>query len=65
MAQYSFADYELSNKKTTRRSDFLNRMDKIVPWNKIIDLIKPFYYNNKTGRKATERNHLNFCVNLI
>lgn len=54
MAQYSFADYELSNKKTTRRSDFLNRMDKIVPWNKIIDLIKPFYYNNKTGRKATE-----------
>lgn len=54
MAQYSFADYELSNKKTTRRSEFLNRMDKIIPWNKIIDLIKPFYYNNKTGRKATE-----------
>jgi transposase, IS5 family len=54
VAQYSFADYELSNKKTTRRSEFLNRMDKIIPWNKIIDLIKPFYYNNKTGRKATE-----------
>lgn len=54
MLQYSFADYELSQKKPTRRSEFLNRMDKIIPWNKIIELIQPYCYNNKTGRKATD-----------
>lgn len=54
MTQYSFADYELSNKKVTRRSEFLNRMDKIIPWNNIVELIQPYYYNNKTGRIATD-----------
>lgn len=50
----SFADLELSNRKTTRRSEFLNKMDKIIPWKEIIEVIKPYYYKNKTGRKATD-----------
>jgi len=33
---------------------FLEEMDRIVPWQTLIDEIKPFYYNNVRGRKPIE-----------
>ena len=44
MQQQTFTDVEYSRrKKRTRREEFLNMMDKIIPWNEWIDLIKPYY----------------------
>jgi IS5 family transposase len=44
MQQLSFTDAEQVNKKhKIRRERFLERMDKLVPWSKLEDLIQPFY----------------------
>ena len=51
MQQQTFTDVEYSRrKKKTRREEFLNMMDKIIPWNEWIDLIKPYYPSGKRGR---------------
>ena len=51
MQQQTFTDVEYSKrKKKTRREEFLNMMDKIIPWNEWIDLIKPYYPSGKRGR---------------
>lgn len=53
MQQLSFTDAEqIHKKRKTRRERFLERMDKLMPWSKLEDLIQPFYYRNKTGRPA-------------
>ncbi|MDR0516606.1 MAG: IS5 family transposase [Fibromonadaceae bacterium] len=50
----TFADLEIrSNKKMTRREEFLGKMESIVPWQEIASLIQPCYYSNRTGRPAT------------
>ena len=39
-----FGDYEQSTaKKQTKKEKFLAEMDKVVPWQALIDLIEPFY----------------------
>jgi len=49
----SFADLEYAGrKKKTKREDFLELMDEIIPWDEWIALIKPVYFDNKTGRPA-------------
>ena len=51
MQQQTFTDVEYSKrKKKTRREEFLNMMDKIIPWNEWINLIKPYYPSGKGGR---------------
>ena len=51
MQQQTFTDVEYSRrKKKTRREEFLNMMDKIIPWNEWINLIKPYYPSGKRGR---------------
>jgi IS5 family transposase len=46
--QQGFGDYEQSTaKKQTKRKRFLSEMDKVVPWQPLIDLIEPCY--PKTG----------------
>ena len=51
--EMTLADVEYYNrKKTTKKEKFLDNMEKIVPWDKCINTIKEFYYNNKVGRKA-------------
>lgn len=53
--QLSFSSLEHQPRKTpTRRQEFLRKMDLIVPWAKIIELIKPYYYDNRIGRPATQ-----------
>jgi len=51
--QTTFSDIEYANrKKKTRREEFLESMDAIVPWKRLCGLIEPHYYNNKVGRRA-------------
>lgn len=53
MAQLTFSDIEYSNRKRkTKREQFLDMMDKIVPWDQWIEIIKPYYPNSKRGRPA-------------
>jgi IS5 family transposase len=42
---------EYSNRKRkTRREAFLEKMDKIIPWDAFIELIHPHYYKGERGR---------------
>lgn len=45
-------DLEYSNrKKKTKREEFLDAMDGIIPWSYWVEMIRPYYFNNKRGRK--------------
>jgi transposase, IS5 family len=49
--QLGFSDYEQSTaKKRTRREKFLAEMEKVVPWQGLVELIEPHY--PKTGEKG-------------
>jgi IS5 family transposase len=53
MRQKSFAssDFE-AYRKPTRKERFLNEMDKIIPWQELSDVIKPYYPHPKgAGRR--------------
>lgn len=49
--QQSFTDLEYScRKKKTRREEFLEIMDEIIPWDEWVGIIAPYYPNGKRGR---------------
>lgn len=49
--QQTFTDMEYSfQKKKTRREEFLEVMDEIIPWDEWVDVIVPFYPSGKRGR---------------
>jgi len=50
MSQLSFLSIA-QNKKTLRCECFLNEMKKIIPWQKVCDLIRPYYSTGALGRK--------------
>lgn len=51
MRQQTFTDIEYSRrKKKTRREEFLDMMDQMIPWNDWIALIEPCYPSGKRGR---------------
>lgn len=51
MTQQSFSDYEYScRKKKTKREEFLDIMEDIIPWNEWIEFIRPYYPSGKRGR---------------
>lgn len=51
----NFTDIEYSKrKKKTRREEFLDQMEKVVPWDVWVNLIVPFYPNGKRGRKPQQ-----------
>ena len=51
MKQQTFSDIEYSNRrKKTKREEFLEAMDQIIPWQHWIDLIKDYYPSGKRGR---------------
>ena len=51
MKQYTLTDIEYSRrKKKTRREEFLDTMNRMIPWDHWIDLIKPYYPSGKRGR---------------
>ena len=52
MNQMTLTDMEYSNrKKKTKREKFLDAMDEIIPWSYWVEMIRPYYFNNKRGRK--------------
>ena len=51
MKQQTFSDIEYSHRrKKTKREEFLEAMDQIIPWQHWIDLIKEHYPSGKRGR---------------
>ncbi len=55
MKQQTFSDIEYANRKrTTKREEFLNSMNEIIPWADWVDMIRPYYPNGKRGRPPKE-----------
>lgn len=53
MKQLSFADAKYAGKrKQTRRERFLIEMDQVVPWQRLMALIEPYYPRGEGGRPA-------------
>ena len=51
MKQQTFSDIEYPHRrKKTKREEFLEAMDQIIPWQHWIDLIKDYYPSGKRGR---------------
>lgn len=51
MRNQTFTDVEYSNrKKKTRREEFLEIMDEIIPWAEWVEFVRPYYPNGKRGR---------------
>lgn len=49
--QKSFSEAEFADKKkTTRREKFLARMEEIIPWEKLLAVLEPFYPKGERGR---------------
>lgn len=49
--QQSFTDLEYANrKKKTRREEFLEMMDEIIPWDEWVSIVVPYYPSGKRGR---------------
>ena len=50
MKQQSFSDMEYSNRrKKTKRDEFLEIMNEIIPWDEWVALIKPYYFDGRRG----------------
>ena len=50
--QATFAELEHDTKKRrTRREMFLERMDKLVPWERLEERVEPFYPKPGRGRR--------------
>ncbi len=51
MKQQTFSDIEYSNRrKKTKREEFLDSMDEMIPWEQWVDIIRPYYPSGKRGR---------------
>ena len=51
MGQQTFTDIEYSNrKKKTKREEFLEIMDEIIPWEEWAEYVRPYYPDGKRGR---------------
>lgn len=51
MKQQTFSDYEYGQRKrTTKREEFLEIMEEIIPWEEWVEIIRPHYPNGKRGR---------------
>jgi len=49
--QITLAEIEYQNRRhSTKREKFLSKMDQVMPWDKLIELITPYYPNGKRGR---------------
>ena len=61
--QISFAQAEYEKKKKrTRRELFLEKMEQVVPWSRLLEVIEPFYSKGLGVRKGPEVSHLAKCA---
>ena len=52
-SQISFAEAEYAKKKKqTRRELFLAKMEQVVPWSRLMEVIEPHYPKGEGGRPA-------------
>ena len=49
--QMSFAQSEYAMKKITRRERFLGEMEEVVPWERLMEVIRPHYPKGERGRR--------------
>jgi hypothetical protein len=50
--QPSFADLDYQHKRRrTRREEFLERLDSLIPWQKLESRIEPHYFRGERGRR--------------
>ena len=50
--QLTFGDSEFAHKRRkTRKEIFLSRMDKLLPWSQLLDVIEPVYPKAGNGRR--------------
>lgn len=54
MPQLTFASLHPKHSRPVRSETFLEEMNEIVPWKRLIKVIKPFYHNKKAGRKPMD-----------
>lgn len=55
MKQETFTDFEYSfRKKKTKREEFLETMDEIIPWDEWVEAIEPYYPKGELGRPPIE-----------
>ena len=53
--QQSFTDIEYGQRRhSTKREAFLEEMDAILPWDRWVSFIEPFYPNGQRGRRPQE-----------
>ena len=53
MSQMTFSDYEYSlRKRKTKREEFLDIMNEIIPWEEWVEFVRPYYPN---GKRNSER----------
>ena len=51
MSQMTFSDYEYSlRKRKTKREEFLEIMDEIIPWDEWAEFVRPYYPDGRRGR---------------
>lgn len=51
MSQMTFSDYKYSlRKRKTKREEFLDIMNEIIPWEEWVEFVRPYYPNGKRGR---------------
>ena len=51
MSQMTFSDYEYSlRKRKTKREEFLDIMNEIIPWEEWVEFVRPYYPSGKRGR---------------
>ena len=51
MSQQTFSDIEFANRRRkTKREQFLETMEQIIPWQDWVEIIRPFYPSGKRGR---------------
>ena len=49
--QITLTDVEYGNReKTTKREEFLNKMEEIIPWKAWVEMIRPYYPKGAHGR---------------
>ncbi len=55
MKQETFTDIEYSyRKRKTKREEFLEIMDEIIPWEEWVGVIEPYYPKGKKGKILKE-----------
>lgn len=51
MKQQTISDYEYGQRKrTTKREEFLDIMEEIIPWEEWVEIVRPHYPDGKRGR---------------